>query len=731
MWPDVVLNDAPLPCDPQTWLGGYDAVVVSPGPGTPERATDLGHSRAAVEQGEVPVLGVCLGHQAIGYAYGARVRRALRPVHGEVAEVEHEGSGLFAGLPNPLRMVRYHSLVVTDPPPHLVVDAVSPVSSVAPGPSAGEPLVMAMHHRDRPLWGVQTHPESIGSAHGRHLLANFLRMAREWNGSRRVRSDVQARRVVTRRVDLPGGTRDPEAVFDVLFRGDEHAWWLDSALSEPEGEGGGRFSFMGSAAGPLARVARTRATSDGTRVVLRDGLGEREHEGTVLDLLERDLAFSQVTVEVQNGDRPPFDFHLGWVGYLGYEAGTRALPDDARETRALAGLRDEDPEAVLVFADRAVVLDHREGVAWALALLPSEDGGPAGADGDADADDVDLRGDRDVRDVAARQRKWLRDTGAYLAGPGSKRCRAEPEPVPPPPHLDGIAVRHTHAAYLALVGRCLDHIAAGESYELCLTNRITVQARTDPWHLYRRLRATSPRPFAAYLAFGPTRLLSASPERFLRVVGGEVEAKPIKGTRPRGATPEEDAALAAELTSDPKELAENLMIVDLLRNDLGRVARVGSVHVPVLFDVETYAGVHQLVSTVRGRLADGMSAIDAVRAAFPGGSMTGAPKKRSVRILRDLESGPRGVYAGAIGYFSLSGAADWSIVIRSIVWHPDHLTYGVGGAVTARSDPEAEWQETLVKARTLGSALGVDVDAVLQPASGAPPGPAPGRAVGP
>ena len=186
---------------------------------------------------------------------------------------------------------------------------------------------------------------------------------------------------------------------------------------------------------------------------------------------------------------------------------------------------------------------------------------------------------------------------------------------------------------------------------------------------------------------------------------------------------------AAWLTADPKNRAENLMIVDLLRNDLGRVCRIGSVHVPVLFDVETYEMVHQLVSTVRGILSSELTSVDAVRAAFPGGSMTGAPKERSVRILHGLEAGRRGVYAGAIGYFSLCGAADFSIVIRSIVWRSDHLTYGTGGAVTARSDPEAEWHETVVKARTLGAALGLDLDEVL-PRAGRTPSPTAGPTTG-
>lgn len=221
----------------------------------------------------------------------------------------------------------------------------------------------------------------------------------------------------------------------------------------------------------------------------------------------------------------------------------------------------------------------------------------------------------------------------------------------------------------------------------------------DPWAAYRAMRRTSPAPFAALLQFGELSVLSSSPERFLRVSrDGLMESSPIKGTRPRGATPEEDAALVADLLSDEKDRSENLMIVDLVRNDLGRCAVPGSVEADELFRVEHYATVHQLVSTVRARMRPELSALDCVRAAFPGGSMTGAPKIRTMRIIDRLEAGPRGVYSGAIGYFSLSGAADLSIVIRTATITPDRVRYGVGGAVVALSDPDAEYEETAVKA---------------------------------
>jgi para-aminobenzoate synthetase len=252
------------------------------------------------------------------------------------------------------------------------------------------------------------------------------------------------------------------------------------------------------------------------------------------------------------------------------------------------------------------------------------------------------------------------------------------------------------ARYLADIADCRAKLHAGESYELCLTNTARVPARADGFTVYRRLRRVNPAPYGAYLRFPDLQVACSSPERFLRVDrDGLVETKPIKGTSRRGTTPAEDARLKAELLASGKNFAENLMILDLLRNDLGRVCQVGSVTVPAMMVAETYATVHQLVSAVHGRLRPERSVLDCVRACFPGGSMTGAPKLRSMEI---LEASARGIYSGSIGVLGVTGTADLNIVIRTAVLVGDEWQIGAGGAIVLDSDPAQEYAEMLLKA---------------------------------
>jgi para-aminobenzoate synthetase len=375
----------------------------------------------------------------------------------------------------------------------------------------------------------------------------------------------------------------------------------------------------------------------------------------------------------------PFDFPCGFAGYFGYEL--------KAECEAIASPPAETPDAAFVFADRLVAIDHHADRTYLLALT-----------------------DPGERSSAER---WLRDTADVVSDLEPLSAPVETQSV----RLD-LVLDRPRQRYLEEIATCRELLAAGDTYEVCLTNRAVADTVEDPFLLYRHLRRLNPAPFAAYLRFGDLAVLSSSPERFLRVEpDGGVEAKPIKGTRRRDQDPVEDARLAELLREDAKCRAENVTIVDLIRNDLGRVCRFGSVGVSSLFEVETYETVHQLVSTVRGRLRPELGAVDCIRACFPPGSMTGAPKLRTMEILDELEGRPRGVYSGAIGYLGLGGGADLSVAIRTIVAAPERTSIGAGGAIVLDSDPEAEYEEMVLKLQAPARALG----AGLRDASALPP----------
>jgi para-aminobenzoate synthetase len=439
------------------------------------------------------------------------------------------------------------------------------------------------------------------------------------------------------------------------------AFWLDSSLTAP---GLGRFSYMGDDSGPLAMRVRHDVGAGETVVTDRDG--EVVRRGGLFDLLREQLARRQVAAAAL-----PFDFQCGFVGYLGYEM--------KAECGASSGHRSPHPDAGLLFADRLVAFDHAERAVHLVCLSP-----------------------RQTTGVADR---WLAETARALDGDARSDTGDASDTGDRRSDLDW-TLRRDRNRYLADIAACMEAIRGGQSYELCLTDQLRAAARVDALRLHRILRRISPAPYAALLRLAGLDIVSSSPERFLTVDRERrVESRPIKGTRPRGATPETDAALAADLRAAEKDRAENLMIVDLVRNDLGVVCEPGTVEVPSLMQVESYAGVHQLVSAVAGRLRGDVDAIDCIQHAFPPGSMTGAPKQRTMEILDRLEGAARGVYSGALGYLSCSGAVDLSVVIRTAVMSGGEVSIGLGGAIVALSDPAAEVEEMLLKGRELVRAV--------------------------
>lgn len=386
--------------------------------------------------------------------------------------------------------------------------------------------------------------------------------------------------------------------------------------------------------------------------------------GAVLDTLRAELA--REPIELYRA-YPGFDgFRLGLVGWVGYEV--------REETTGVAVTRrSRHPEAAFLRVDRALAIDVERGTADLLAL-----------------------GDEWTGDLAA----WRDDLERRLADPPAAR---------PVPASDAtVRWRDDEATYLANVRACLDAIREGETYQICLTTTAEIDGDFDDVASYLALRATSKSHHGGFLRIAGTSLLSASPERFLEVdAEGLVRTRPIKGTRPRATIETVDQELAVELEESEKERAENVMIVDLMRNDLSRVCDLGSVAVTSLLAVESYPAVHQLVSEVEGRLRTGLTAVDALGACFPAGSMTGAPKIRATQLLDALESGPRGLYAGTFGFFGYDGQADLAMVIRTVVMDADGASVGAGGGITTLSDPDEEYAEMRLKARAPLAALGL------------------------
>jgi para-aminobenzoate synthetase len=661
----------------------FDAIVLSPGPGRPDRWHDFGVCSDILRSSEVPVLGVCLGHQGLGHVLKATVTYAPMVMHGRLSQVRHTESGLFEGIPQDFKVVRYHSLAVTGS----LGDEGREIAWT------GDGVVMGIEHAHRPMWGVQFHPESISTEFGHRLFENFYKLVQAHKparGRRLNRPSVPPRRcrrrsAVDSQVSLLtrtiAGEPSTERLFERLFGKQEHAFWLDSANTSTKL---GQNSYLGSTLGPN-RVVLEYDVEQGV-VTSHNASGTFKENGSIFQLLDRELE----SRSIEPPQDPDHGLVGGFVGYLGYEC--------KADCGAANTHRSDIPDAVQMFANRVIAVDHVRHQTHVLALACGEE---------PEAERWLVQAEREVRDV--------------LAAPPT-----EPPPASssedPPDNPVIFRVGRGREQYLADIARCHSALAAGESYEVCLTDQIHTDASPDPWTLYRGLRRSNPAPFAAYLKLRELAIVSSSPERFLSVDRNrQVMARPIKGTAPRSDDAVQDEATRIELQEDEKTFAEHLMIVDLLRNDLGRVCEVDTVRVPELMVIEQYTTVHQMISNVVGTLEPGRSSIDCVRACFPGGSMTGAPKVRTMEIIDDIEREARGVYSGAIGYFGADGVVDLSIVIRTIVLRvgggSKTTTIGAGGAIVMQSDPQEEFEEILLKARAPMAAIARAVTGSDSPAA--------------
>ncbi len=440
-----------------------------------------------------------------------------------------------------------------------------------------------------------------------------------------------------------------------------YSFFLDSGMDTQRL---GRFSFLGS--DPFLVVQ-----SRGSKIVLvRGGECEVQHGnpfntvGKLLDLYKLDYCPA------------PVPFVGGAVGYFGYDLChfVEHLPSKAIDDLDL-------PECYFAFYDVIFAFDHLEGRAYVVATgFPETDEGKRLKRAGVRLEEI---------------KNWLCSVDSVIATAENPSQNRE------------IALKSnfTTGEYIKAVDRVREYIAAGDVFQVNLSQRFQADLKVPPYELYKILRRVNPAPFASYINFVGIAIVSASPERFLRVQGDLVETRPVKGTRPRGKEPVEDESLAQELIHSTKDRAENVMIVDLERNDLGRVCRYGTIKVTELAMLETFPTVFHLTSTIVGKLRRGKSNIDLLQATFPGGSITGAPKVRAMEIIDELEPTRRGVYTGSIGYLSFNGDLDINIVIRTIIIKESMAYFQVGGGIIYDSDSEAEYIETLDKAKALVQAL--------------------------
>lgn len=721
--------DAPFAsiADLVPFLPSFDAVVIGPGPGSPDKDRDVGIIKDIWHLGEshlLPVFGVCLGLQSLCLAFGGQVARLHTVKHGLGSPIRHRGVDLFDGVGD-MTAIRYHSL-------HAKTAGAGQLEELAWADDVENGRVlMAARHRTKPFWAVQYHPESVCTEGSNRVIENFWELASVWNRAR----DRQP-------VDLPASwgvrpreaslleqlRRDPAGSFEgvperasvspivqtesLFARGldvrricevlgvesNEQFVLLESAAAP------GRWSIVGVLSPHVTQLIRYTAGDShvelsyvGEQETLKVGLGGGAR-GSVWRFLAAYMAKRRAT-----GGKKESPFWGGLVGYFSYELGVESLGIP------LAGSRKRRPDVNLAFAERSVVVDGWTGQVFVQSV---------------------------VRDDA----KWLESTKILLQQEHdvSITPAATPPPLPPPAGRASSAttttptttiqthykepcrpeiVRPSAEAYRSLVRDCQTYLASGDSYELCLTARTQVSLplpQPPAWSLYGLLRARNPAPYAAYVRLQGVTLLSSSPERFLsHSRDGKVQLRPIKGTVKKSAAMTREKAEG--ILNTPKERAENLMILDLIRHDLHRILGAGNVEVTQLMRVEEYASVYQLVSVIEGVIpgagpgdAAPLTGFDILASSLPPGSMTGAPKKRSVEILQALEGGDeaRGVYSGVLGYMSVCGGGDWSVIIRSAYRYDDddgegggggRWWLGAGGAVTALSTPEGEWDEMKVK----------------------------------
>lgn len=670
----------------------FNNIIISPGSGNPENIKDFGVCGEVLLKANIPILGVCLGHQGLGYFYGAKISKSPQPFHGRVSKIYHQQDSIFNNITSPFSVVRYHSLMIDFPLP-------SDLEIIA---KTEDDLIMAIKHKYKPFWGVQFHPESIASEYGRELLINFHNLTKNYSNLSTKFSSYQKKIVLNQNFIKENKSQensfkiinnkqyqvyskkldifiDSAIAFQEIYSQSRDSFWLDSSMIE---QGLSRFSYMGDCQGDNSFLVEYDVNNQQIKVTKHNEI--EIIKGDIFQFLQ-DILDSYA---YDNQDLP-FNFNGGFVGYFGYEL--KALLGNENKHQSFL------PDAQFIFGDRLIIFDHLCQEIYLVFVDKVNEENKANYWFKDIENKLNL-----LREKIEKQKKFTKSRncdGESLVNKNYIKIENFKEKKERSKYYK---LSRSKDKYLDNIKTCLEKIMKGESYEICLTNHLYFPSISEPLNFYLQLREENPAPYSAFLKFGKISVVCSSPERFLLLEkNGNLESKPIKGTIKRGKNKEEDIQLKNNLQKCEKEKAENLMIVDLLRNDLGRVCEVGTVTVPKLMAIETYATVHQMVSTVKGKINEKVKMIDCIKACFPGGSMTGAPKKRTLEIIDELETEARGIYSGNIGFLALNGTMDLNIVIRTAIITPEKTSIGVGGAITALSQPDNEFEEIILKAKAL------------------------------
>ncbi|UUV17806.1 aminodeoxychorismate synthase component I [Fusobacteria bacterium ZRK30] len=443
-------------------------------------------------------------------------------------------------------------------------------------------------------------------------------------------------------------------LFEAVKKNGNYPFFLDSGMDSKKL---GRYSFIG--VDPFLMIK-----SEGKRVSLEEDGKTRTIDGNPLDILQEKLDLYKI-------EREEIPFVGGGVGYFSYELShlMEKLPNTVNKEVDI-------PEMVMGFYDGIIIIDHKDDKKYIGAIGFKEN-----------IEEIIKKTENSIKEYENKSKIEERE----------KKILKNRE----------ISSNMTEDYYLSSIKKLKDYIYSGDIYQVNFTQRFECDFEGNSNELYKNLKSINPAPFAAYLDFGEGEIISSSPERFIKLTDRTIETRPMKGTRPRGKSEAEDKKLKEELVNSEKDRAELLMIVDLMRNDISRVAETGSVKVTELFHLEEYATVLQMVATIQGKLKDELSAVDIIKATFPGGSITGAPKIRAMEIIDELETTTRNIYTGSIGYLGFDGNMDLNIAIRTIVLKDKKAYFQVGGGVVWDSDPHEEYEESLVKGRALVKALNI------------------------